>query len=74
MYYFGMVMAGLGAGVLIGALTFVTLMLGVVIQVLLRRAMQPLGRAEGLAAEGMRDHDVVTNFNCKHSVFLKDNE
>ena len=31
LYYFGMVMAGVGAGVLIAALTFVTLMLTVVI-------------------------------------------
>lgn len=30
-YYVGMVLAGLGAGVLIGALTYVTLMLGLVI-------------------------------------------
>lgn len=27
LYYFGMVMAGIGAGMLIGALTYVTLML-----------------------------------------------
>ncbi len=31
LYYFGMVMAGVGAGVLITALAFVTLMLTVVI-------------------------------------------
>ncbi len=31
LYYIGMVLAGLGAGVLIGALTYVTLMLTVVI-------------------------------------------
>lgn len=31
LYYVGMVFAGLGAGVLLGALTYVTLMLGVVI-------------------------------------------
>ena len=31
LYYFGMVMAGVGAAVLIGALTYVTTMLGVVI-------------------------------------------
>ncbi len=31
LYYFGMVMAGVGAAVLIGALTYVTTMLGLVI-------------------------------------------
>ena len=31
LYYVGMVLAGLGAGVLIGALTYVTVMLGLVI-------------------------------------------
>jgi len=31
LYYFGMIMAVIGAGALIGALTYVTLMLGVVI-------------------------------------------
>jgi hypothetical protein len=42
MYYFGMVMAGVGAGVLIGALTFVTLMLGVVIQAMITLTAGPL--------------------------------
>jgi hypothetical protein len=31
LYYIGMVLAGLGAGVLISALTYVTIMLGLVI-------------------------------------------
>jgi hypothetical protein len=42
MYYFGMVMAGVGAGVLIGALTFVTLMLGVVIKAMIVLTAGPL--------------------------------
>ena len=42
MNYFGMVMAGVGAGVLIGALTFVTLMLGVVIKSMIVLTAGPL--------------------------------
>lgn len=42
MYYFEMVMAGIGAGVLLGALTFVTLMLGVVINAMIALTAGPL--------------------------------
>ncbi|MDX2207800.1 MAG: hypothetical protein SFU57_09180 [Gemmatimonadales bacterium] len=42
LYYFGMVMAGIGAGVLITALTFVTLMLGVVIKSMILLTAGPL--------------------------------
>ncbi len=42
MYYFGMVMAGVGAGLLLGALTFVTLMLGVVITSMIGLTAGPL--------------------------------
>jgi hypothetical protein len=42
LYYFGMVMAGVGAGLLIGALTFVTLMLTVVIKSMILLTAGPL--------------------------------
>lgn len=41
-YYVGMVLAGLGAGVLLGALTYVTLMLGVVITSMLAFTAGPI--------------------------------
>jgi hypothetical protein len=42
LYYVGMVLAGLGAGVLIGALTYVTLMLGVVITSMITLTASPV--------------------------------
>ena len=42
LYYFGMVMAGVGAAVLIGALTYVTLMLGVVITAMFALTAGPI--------------------------------
>lgn len=41
-YYIGMVFAGLGAGVLIGALTYVTLMLTVVIFAMIGFTSSPI--------------------------------
>ena len=41
-YYVGMVLAGLGAGVLLGALAYVTLMLGVVITSMLALTAGPI--------------------------------
>lgn len=42
LYYFGMVMAGVGAGLLLSALTFVTLMLTVVIMSMIGLTAGPL--------------------------------
>jgi hypothetical protein len=41
-YYVGMVLAGLGAGVLIGALTYVSLMLGLVIMSMITLTAGPM--------------------------------
>ena len=35
-----------------------------------RRAVQPLGRSEDLAAEAVRDHDVVADGHAEHRVTL----
>ena len=42
LYYVGMVLAGLGAGVLIGALTYVTLMLTGVIMAMIAFTASPV--------------------------------
>ena len=42
LYYFGMIMAAIGASVLIGALTYVTLMLTVVIMSMFAFTAAPL--------------------------------